>query len=128
MNTPEGHAELLEAVSDETARDIIEQRRKKKVPFTKRAARIFRDELLKIPPELREQAVDEWINCGWTGFYADSLLKRLKGPPQRFPQAQTGGAPRTFDYQPQSNVVSIKKRKTAFQEAWERGEFKKAGE
>lgn len=125
MNTPEGHAELLEAVSDETARDIIAYRKKIKKPLTSRAAKTIARELLKLPADQRDAAVDTWFNKGWQGFFADWI----KSDP--FPnrvQPQTGGAPRTFDYQPQSNVVSIKKRKTAFQEAWERGEFKKAGE
>lgn len=118
MNTPEGYTELTEAVSDQTARDIIAQRKKKKVPLTARAARKFRDELLKIPQDRREEAVDEWVNCGWTGFYADSLMKRLQGPPQRY-QQQTGGSPKSFEYKP-DNVVPMPQRKTAFQEWYEK--------
>lgn len=41
----------------------------------------------------------------------------------------TGGSPKTFDYKPSGEkVLHLPTRKTAFQEAWDRGEFKKAGE
>lgn len=126
MITPEGHAELLEAVSDETARDIIAYRKKIKKPLTARAARSIAKELMKLPADQRDAAVDTWQNKGWQGFFADWI----KSDP--FPnrvQPQTGGSPKTFDYKPSGEkVLHLPKRKTVFQEAWDRGEFKKAGE
>ena len=111
----EGYAELITVVSDETARDIIKHRQKKKAPLTARAARKIAKELAKVPEAEREDAVDTWFNRGWVGFEASWL----QGPPQRYPTPQTGGAPRSFDYKPKSNVVHLQTGQTAFLQQWE---------
>jgi hypothetical protein len=91
--TPEGYAELIEAVSDETARDIIAYRKKIRKPLTARAARKIAKELAKVPEAERDDAVDTWFNRGWQGFEACWLIPK----PFHSQKPQTGGAPRSFD-------------------------------
>ena len=114
---PEGYAELITVVSDETARDIIKHRQKKKAPLTARAARKIAKELAKVPEAEREDAVDTWFNRGWVGFEKDWLVPS-PFPGQRTPQ--TGGAPRSFEPKPMGKVVPIRTNyKPAFLQQWE---------
>ena len=101
MKLAEGHTELTEAVSDQTARDIIDYRKKIKKPLTSRAAKTIARELMKLPESQRDEAVDIWFNKAWQGFYASWILNEW----QRQPKQASGGAPRSFD-----NVVEMKPR------------------
>ena len=121
---PEGYTELITVVSDETARDIIKHRQKKKAPLTARAARKIAKELAKVAEAEREDAIDTWFNRGWVGFEQ----AWLQGPPQRYPTPQTGGAPRSFEPKPMGKVVPIRSNyKPAFLQQWE-AEKKTGGE
>lgn len=59
-------------ISDETAQDIIDQRKALKVPLTARAARVFSKEFAQCPDI--EAAVDWWVDKGYRGFKAEWVL------------------------------------------------------
>jgi hypothetical protein len=62
--------------------DIIDQRNAKKCKLTARAAKVIARELGTIPPEWREAAIDLWLNKGWQGFFAESLMNELRRQPR----------------------------------------------
>lgn len=68
---------LETVVSSETAADIIEHRRVKKCPLTARAAKVVASELGTIAENMREQAIDHWLNMGWQGFKAEWIMRAL---------------------------------------------------
>lgn len=68
---------LETVVSQETAADIIEHRRVKKCPITARAAKVIASELATISEDMRETAIDHWLNMGWQGFKADWIMRAL---------------------------------------------------
>ena len=89
LNPPKGEKDidpiqgiLGTVVSQKTAKEIIEFRKKRKKPLSERAARSIARELAKT--EYTEQAVDEWFNRGWLGFKAEWLdqnpIKKKSGP------------------------------------------------
>jgi len=73
----EAIAWLETVVSAETASDIVLHRKAKKCPLTARAAKIIASELSKVPSDLREQAIDHWLNMGWQGFKAEWAMRAI---------------------------------------------------
>ena len=74
---PDAITWLETVVSAETASDIVAHRKAKRCALTARAAKAIASELGLVPQELREQAIDHWLNMGWQGFKAEWAMRAI---------------------------------------------------
>lgn len=74
---PDAITWLETVVSAETASDIVAHRKAKRCALTARAAKAIASELSLVPQELREQAIDHWLNMGWQGFKAEWAMRAI---------------------------------------------------
>lgn len=74
---PDAITWLETVVSAETASDIVAHRKAKRCALTARSAKAIASELGLVPQELREQAIDHWLNMGWQGFKAEWAMRAI---------------------------------------------------
>lgn len=68
---------LLAVLDEEHAHGLMEHRKAKKAPLTALATKILIKQLLLCPDP--NEAVEEMINRGWTGFKADWMPRISRG-------------------------------------------------
>lgn len=72
---------LQECLSEATARDVVEHRRKKRSPLTDRAAQELVREMVAFGDP--ERAAAEMISRGWTGFKSEWMANQARAGPQQ---------------------------------------------
>ena len=80
---PDAITWLETVVSAQTASDIVAHRKAKRCALTARAAKAIASELGMVPQELREQAIDHWLNMGWQGFKAEWAMRAIQSSQRR---------------------------------------------
>lgn len=72
---------LRECLSEATARDVVEHRRKKRSPLTDRAAQELVREMVAFGDP--ERAAAEMISRGWAGFKSEWMANQSRAGPQQ---------------------------------------------
>jgi hypothetical protein len=89
-------AVLMEAMDEETADAVIDQRKAIKEPMTALGARRFIKQWNLIPETKRQDALELWAVNNWRGFEAEWFTRPSRFEDRRHPSPKQGGAPVTF--------------------------------